>query len=143
MGGKHQEAMILARSIPFRLDFHKALKTPKELPEEWLIRVKELAQLCCFGESCDLFVLDKFITGFETEITDHLCSRAECLDINKSLEIIQTYESEKYDHNQLLSLEAHSADGIEQTETVSQTRYSSKFKKNIQSLELRYFQKYS
>lgn len=95
MGGKQKEPSILTKSIPFRKDFYKTIKEPKESPKEWLSRVNELAKLCDFGKSSDLFVLDKFVTGFETEIIDHLCSCAESLDFESSLDIIQAYNAPK------------------------------------------------
>lgn len=89
MENTEEVVSILAKSIPFRKDFQLAIKESRESPEEWLIRVKFLAKSCGFDKSYNLFVLDKFLTGLEAEIIDHLCSSAEYLDIDSSLEIIK------------------------------------------------------
>lgn len=82
---------IFAKSIPFRKTFNLAMKKPKETPNEWLARIKTLAELCGFGHYKNLFILDKFLTGFNAEITDHLCSTAQYLDIESALGIIEAY----------------------------------------------------
>lgn len=86
---------ILAKSIPFRKEFNLAMKKSKETPNEWLARVKTLAELCGFGQCQNLCILDKFLTGFDTEIINHLCSSAEYLDIETALEITEAYSMRK------------------------------------------------
>lgn len=95
MGGKQNNVSILAKSIPHRKDFYNAIKQSKESPDEWLSRVKELAKTCSFGKSGDLFILDKFLTGLEPELIDHLCASAKNLNITSSLKIIHAYGAEK------------------------------------------------
>lgn len=82
---------ILTKSIPFRKEFHLAMKQSKETPNEWLARVKALAELCGFDQCKNLCILDKFLTGFNAEIINHFCSTAEYLDIQNALEIIEAY----------------------------------------------------
>lgn len=97
MGAKQKNAKILTKTIPFRKEFHRAVKEPTELPKDWLIRIKELAKACGFGKNNDLFVFNKFITGLENEVIEYLCSSAKCLDVNSSLEYIRVYEKQKID----------------------------------------------
>lgn len=92
MNDVQEVVLILAKSISFRKKFHSAIRKSSETPEEWLCRVKSLAEACSFGESYNVFVLDKFLTGLEAESIDHLCSNAEYLDINSSLQIIHENE---------------------------------------------------
>lgn len=92
---KSEVITILAKSIPFRKEFNLAVKEVKESPSEWLSRVNELAKLCGFGNAYDFFVLDKFVTGLEPDLINHLCSCAEYLDIESVLEIIDAYSSPK------------------------------------------------
>lgn len=95
MGRKKNDVSISTKSIPIRKIFHSMIKEPKETHEEWLIRVKELAESCEFGQNINLFVLDKFLSGLETEMIDHLCLSAVCLTINSSLQIINEFGTEQ------------------------------------------------
>lgn len=86
---------ILAKSIPFRTEFNLAMKESRETPTTWLARVKALSELCDFGQGQNLRILDKFLTGFDTEVINHLCSAAEHLDIETALEITEAYRRRK------------------------------------------------
>lgn len=94
MGAKQKGARIFTKTIPFRKDFYRAAKEPYESAEQWLFRVKELAKTCGFGQNNDLFVFNKFITSLENELTDYLCSNAQCLDINSSQQLARLYEKQ-------------------------------------------------
>lgn len=97
MGRRKEDISILTKLIPIRKEFNLANKEARETPEEWLNRVKELAESCEFGQSANLFVLDKFLIGLETETIDYLCSSAESVTINSSLEIIHALDTPKTD----------------------------------------------
>lgn len=106
MSGKSKKVSILSKLIPFRQNFYKAQKNSNESPDEWLIRLKELSKACSFGKNVDVIVLDKFITGLESEIIDYLCLSADSLNINTSLDIIHAFQIQKSDPQ----LEASSED---------------------------------
>lgn len=97
MGRKKEVISISTKFIPFRKEFHLANKEAKETHEEWLNRVKELAESCEFGQYFNLFVLEKFLIGLETETIDYLCSSAESLTVDSSLQIIHALETAKTD----------------------------------------------
>lgn len=109
MNEKSETALIFVKSISFRQDFYKAIKSPIETPDEWLIRIKQLAKQCDFGKCFDLFVLDKFITGLESEIIDYLCSCATVLGIDDTVNYVHTYQNvhaNETDQNELTN-ESH------------------------------------
>lgn len=86
---------ILAKSIPFRKEFNSAVKQAEETPKEWLARVRALSEVCGFGQAQNMRILDKFVTGFDTEIINQLCSTAKHLDIQTALEIVEAYSMQK------------------------------------------------
>lgn len=110
------------------MEFYKAQQQINESPTEWLTRIKELSNACSFGKSADLIVLDKFITGLESDIVDYLCSSADSLNINSSLEIIQAYEAQKSDPFLELPLKEEIAD-IKTTAVIECTFYFPKCSK--------------
>lgn len=114
MSSRQNNVSILVESLPYQRDFDRAIKETDESAEQWLFRVKELAKLCSFGMSYDLIVLHKFLTGLETEIIDHLCSSAECLDIENSLEIIHAYCAQNTELAPNQILDGHADDQAEQ-----------------------------
>lgn len=93
--GDGEVVSILTKSIPFRREFNLAVKESKETPTEWLTQVKRLAEMCGFGQCQNLFILDKFLAGFDTDIINHLCSTAEYVDIGTALEIIEAFSQRK------------------------------------------------
>lgn len=117
---------ILAKSIPFRKEFNLAMKKSKETPNEWLARVKTLAALCGFGKCQNLCILDKFLTGFDTEIINHLCSSAKYLDIETALGIIEAYSKRKkcngteaiFMHDKKVEVDQEACKFVDQTKPV-------------------------
>lgn len=118
MGGKQNNiATVSVQLIPHRRDFYRANKETGESAEQWMCRIKELAKSCSFGKYFDYFVLDKFLTGLEPEIIDHLCSSAECLDISNSLEIIHAYNTQKRDFKSIQCFDGQSVNSDDQDES--------------------------
>lgn len=113
----NKRASIPASSLQYRKDFFSALQQTNESAEEWLHRVKELAQLCSFGKLNDIFVLNKFLTGLETKIVEHLCTNSQCLDFDNSLEIIGDYNKQKTDSKPIQMVDVQNEDLDSQTDT--------------------------
>lgn len=67
--------------------FFDAKKFDNESAAQWAVRLKALAGNCKFGNSLELFLLNKFVTGMEGRTFEKLCEEDEKLTWTKAQEI--------------------------------------------------------
>lgn len=125
MGKKHKQESVQADCLPFRKEFYAANKEQLETIENWLLRVRKMANTCKFGIYSNKMILDKFITGLEAHLLDHLCGSSKTLGITTTLKKIESYNLKIGEENKIERSTIEENDKIDDRTSSMELRISS------------------
>lgn len=86
-----------------RRNFYEAQKDAGESCQQFIIRMRNLAITCEFGDRLEAMLVDKFVINMPSKIFDKLCD-VENLTIKKAIEIAKKFEKKNnpdHDHDQV------------------------------------------